>query len=880
MNIPKRPVLVALSALTISIIGVYCFLSFVIRSHRTEVEQQLHKLLGAEVSFAAIEAGLWDGFGFNVKEFRISDDPRFAATPFVKAEELRLGVSLWHLLVGRFVVNSLTFTRPELQIITNEDGLLNLTELTSRKEHLLLFPGQRIPGSEKKNAGLSLLITRLKLVDGRIDFIDRSISAPAELQIKKIDLDVGGLDVSARARLKLAASLDAAVGQDLRVEGEIGPPALGKNWAQQPMNLDMEFDSLYLPMIARAIPFFRDRIPREFDITGPMYFHTRMIGTLQQPRFTKITLKVPFLGSSEYNAVIEGKAELTQDRDWSDAPISGQLTLTAISLSQLRKLPHMRQILADDFATSGTIDVRSRFEGTWNNLRFGALLDADDSELQYPGRFEKRQGTPAQLKVQLTAHNTGYEIHPSELRLGKAKILVSGGLRASRGSRLSLALRTGKSPVTAADFLLVPSPFEAVRGNVEWDLLLERDLESIAGGWETRGVLSLEQVTLRHKVSGEPIDHLTGSVSFAGRRARAHNISFRLGSTPVSIALEVPDINSMRARYSLRADNVALTDLPLFPDPTGVMRDVLSSGELILSPGAQRLQGVLSSSTGTLHGVSYRDLQTDISWSPKGIRFTDLRTEAFNGELRGDGSWHVTGGQTWQLSIAPTIDALSLRELLTRLAPQIKERFDGELALRGEFGASAVADGALWETLTGSGVAVIRNGTIKDFNLMARLFYRMDSQEQTTTTQRIPQSFAAVLEREHTPVQEAKATFSVEAQRVRAQDFSLLTSEYAISGSGWVALDGTTAAKGVVVFSPTATRDLQREYGAIRYFRDRKGRLVLSFRVDGKLPNVRIRPENRALAQALRWGADDLSGRKGRGESTWLPDSLDRLLHR
>jgi hypothetical protein len=647
------------------------------------------------------------------------------------------------------------------------------------------------------------------------------------------------------------------------------------------VNLDMEFDSLYLPMLARAIPFFRDRIPREFDITGPMYFHTRVIGTLQQPRFTKITLKVPFLGSSEYNAVIEAKAELTQDRHWSDAPIAGQLTLTAISLSQVRKLPLMRQILTDDFATSGTINVRSRFEGTWNELRFGALLDADDSELQYPGRFEKRQGTPAQLKVQLTAHSAGYEIHPSELRMGGAKVLVSGGLRRSQGSRLSLALRTGKSPVTAADFLLAPSSFEAVGGNVEWDLVLERDLDSIASGWETRGVVSLEQVALRHKVSGEPIDRLTGSVSFDGRRARAHNISLRLGSTPVSIALEVADINSLRARYSLRSDNVALTDVPLFPDPTGVMRDVLSSGELILSPGAQRLQGVLSSSTGTLHGVSYRDLQTDISWSPRGIRFTGLRTEAFNGELRGDGSWHVTGGQTRQLSISPKIDALSLRELLTRLAPQIKERFDGELALRGDFEASALADGALWETLTGSGVAVIRNGTIKDFNLMARLFYRIDNQEQTTATnQRIPQSLAAVLEREDTPVQEAKATVSMVAQRVRAQDFSLLTSEYAISGAGWIALDGTTAGKGVVVFSPAATRDLQREYGAIRYFRDRKGRLVLSFRIDGKLPNIRIRPENRALAQALRWGADDLSGRKGRSESTWLPDSLDRLLHR
>jgi hypothetical protein len=99
-----------------------------------------------------------------------------------------------------------------------------------------------------------------------------------------------------------------------------------------------------------------------------------------------------------------------------------------------------------------------------------------------------------------------------------------------------------------------------------------------------------------------------------------------------------------------------------------------------------------------------------------------------------------------------------------------------------------------------------------------------------------------------------------------------------------VAFDGTTQWNGLLVFSPFVTRELQREYGAIRYFLDRKGRLAVSFRVDGKLPNVRIRPENRALSQALRWGTwqrgDDVPGREGRSGRTWLPESLDRLLHR
>jgi AsmA-like C-terminal region len=316
-----------------------------------------------------------------------------------------------------------------------------------------------------------------------------------------------------------------------------------------------------------------------------------------------------------------------------------------------------------------------------------------------------------------------------------------------------------------------------------------------------------------------------------------------------------------------------------------VMKNVFSHGELVLSDEVRRLQGVLTSSAGMLQGVAYRNLQTDITWSPAGVSFKDLRMGAFNGELRAGGSWNVTGGQTRELWLLPKIDALSLNEVLAQLAPRIKDRFAGQLDFRGEFAASARADGALRDTLKGSGTAVIRNGTIKDFNLLARLFYRSSGQGQNTnTTQRVSENLAAVLKREDTPVEELKATLTVEEQRVRTDNVSLVTAEYAISGVGWVGLDGTTQWNGLVVFSPAVSRELQREYGAIRYFLDRKGRLAISFRVDGKLPNVQIRPENRALAQALRWGTwqrgDDLTGRDGRGRRTWLPESLDRLLHR
>src|SRR4029450_14089294 len=87
-----------------------------------------------------LEASLWGGLGFSAKEFRIADDPRFAATPVIRAQELRLGASLLPLLLGKIVINSLTFQAPEFQIITDERGLLNLAELAGQKKENKTLP--------------------------------------------------------------------------------------------------------------------------------------------------------------------------------------------------------------------------------------------------------------------------------------------------------------------------------------------------------------------------------------------------------------------------------------------------------------------------------------------------------------------------------------------------------------------------------------------------------------------------------------------------------------------------------------------------------------------------------------------------------------------
>jgi uncharacterized protein YhdP len=112
MKSPQKLFAVSVAILAIVVVGLAQAYNILAARHRDQVQQELQKVLGKDVTFDSLEVTLLCGPGFVAKEFRIADDPRFAATPLVRARELILGISLWQLFFQRLVINSLTFNEP------------------------------------------------------------------------------------------------------------------------------------------------------------------------------------------------------------------------------------------------------------------------------------------------------------------------------------------------------------------------------------------------------------------------------------------------------------------------------------------------------------------------------------------------------------------------------------------------------------------------------------------------------------------------------------------------------------------------------------------------------------------------------------------------
>ena len=410
--------------------------------NREQLQQELQKFLGKEATFDRLEASLWGGIGFSAEEFRIADDPRFAATPIVRARELKLGLSFVQLVLGRIVVNSLTFQAPEFQIITDERGLINLSEFGVRKSDSKAFPTLRVPAPEKKLLSVSFLVSKITVKSGRVDFIDRSVKEPAEIRVKNVEMEVNGLNPSEKTRIKFAAAVTEGLGHDVRIEGEFGPLRQQQDWSQQPVELEMRFDSLSATLLARALPFLRDRIPRELEVTGPLSLQAKLGGTFNRPRITDIALKIPLFGSSNYNAILEGSVEIPEARPWAEAQLKGKLILNSINLTQLCNLPFLKQSLPSALTAVGSVNAYSQFEGTWANLRVGALIKGEKSEFRYGDWLRKPAGSTAELKAQISRRKNGLILHDSELNLGDSKMTLAGILEDAPEPHLQLKLRS------------------------------------------------------------------------------------------------------------------------------------------------------------------------------------------------------------------------------------------------------------------------------------------------------------------------------------------------------------------------------------------------------------------------------------------------------
>ena len=884
-----RKILVfTLAALAIVAGGLVLSIDIVANRQRESVQRELRKLLGKDVSFASLEVHLMGWPGFAAKDLRIDDDPRFAATPVIRARQLILGLSLRHLLwEGRVVIDSLRFSEPELQVITEETGLHNLAVLAQRSKIFAPFSKLRAPSS------VSFAIDSIRIDDGRVIYLDRSVKEPAELQLNHVDFKLGGLDPARTTRLRFAAGLVEGLGQDIHITGRLGGVRPGESWQARQMNLAIQLDSLHVPLVARAVAALREKIPRELDVTGPMSLQAKASGTLARPRLDNITLKAPLLGASEYNTTITGSVEFSESRSWEDAQLHGNLTIQPLDMVQLRKLRWFRQNFSTALATDGAIAIYSRFEGRWDTLRIGALVRGEKSQWRYKDWLHKPMDRPAEIRARVRRQKQQFVIAESEIVSGLNRIGFSGIVDAGDDAKLQLRLYNSDVPLSAWSDWLAPGAVVGIAGRTDFNIVIDRRTLPGPGNdeWSVRGYVTLRAGDFKHSPSGHRIDQVNATIRFDGQQAKLENVNFRLGASTLALDGVVPNIFEPSARYQLRSAQLNLADLPpLVTSPALELKNFSAKGTAQLRSGALVVDAAAFAAQGKLSDLEFRDLNAELAWSAAGLSFKKLSLRAFDGMVRADGYLANAGERGTSVQLSAQADSLEMRALSARLFPLLGERIEGQLTARGEFTVADASAGKAPIALKGSGAATMERGAIKDFNLIKQLLLRgSGTTVSANSTARLPPTFAKLAGSSDTVLDSLKVDFIFEPQRIRTDNLVVVTPDYTITGAGWIGFDRSTRWNGLIVLSPRLTQEAQRDFRVLRYLLDRRGRLAITFRIEGAIPNVRIRLENRGLAQFLRGGGPardpdrdrpSQPNQESRDDKSWLPNALERFLNR
>jgi hypothetical protein len=312
---------------------------------------------------------------------------------------------------------------------------------------------------------------------------------------------------------------------------------------------------------------------------------------------------------------------------------------------------------------------------------------------------------------------------------------------------------------------------------------------------------------------------------------------------------------------------------------------VLGQAEIYFEKNRWVLVGSVSAPQGALDDWPVRDLRADIALDPTGLTFRNFRAQMFNGRLRSEGFWPATGARAQAFQFTSQVDAVEVRALLAQVFPPLRDRFEGRLDVEGQFDVESRSSTGKKDTLKGSGEASLQKGTIKNFNLVSQLLLLgSGSAVSAAAMSRVPPGFAALFNRPDTPIDSLTANFTIDQKRILTENLVITTPDYTITGAGWVGFDRATRWNGLLVLSPRLTQEVQRDYRIIRYLLDRRGRLAIGFRIDGQIPKVTVRLDNRALAQALRTGTpprgEGQDGEAPKENKNWLPGALERFLKR
>ncbi len=312
-------------------------LNSLVRNNRQYLLDRASGSLGRDVAAQDIHIALGWGVTLEISGLQIADDPAFSQLPFLKAKQVSGKVELLPLLTGHVLITSLDLLNPEIRVLRDRTGRLNIATLGASRTASQAQPRAGHHGAPR--IPIDFLVQTFDIKNGEVTFQD---GASNPIHIGHVNLAISDMNPSRPFPVRLGL---AAMGgkQNFSLSGTVGP--LTHNGTIQvldvPVALNVIAGPIHLDRL-RDIPELKSRIPDKLSMPDPITVKVRIKGTPQAATFAASTdftpARIVYLGLFDKPAGTPFQISATGTRQGTAVDVSSAIVKLADLQARLSDL--------------------------------------------------------------------------------------------------------------------------------------------------------------------------------------------------------------------------------------------------------------------------------------------------------------------------------------------------------------------------------------------------------------------------------------------------------------------------------------------------------------------------------------------------------------
>ncbi len=846
-----RPILIALGvflAVAVLIVLIVPPLTGV-DAYRPQIEARLKQKLGREVKLGALKAHVIP-LSISIESMTIGESPRFPSShPFATASKVRAKLQLMPLLRRQLAVDSLSMSRPSIELIRDADGVWNFSTLGAG-------------GSGGSGAGSSYFLKNLKIDDGQVAVTDDWARKP-RVVYDHIDLNVSDFAPKSRFHVKLAAHLPGAGDQLAAFDGDVGPLPQG-NAAATPIDGRLWLKRVALSGFTRVMG---DTIPPGTDAlasgAADLKTENSILASKGSLRLENTTIRGNSLGYP-----IEARYDLRVDRRQGTVQIqSGDLKLGAMPVSIAGKIdtgktPKMLDVhlgikngaiveiarLAGSlgrgfhpkYLVKGNVMADVNARGAMNAPQLTGTVSARDVEVS-GGEIKQPVSVP---QITLRLAPDAIRSNPFTAQSGSTRLNVVFTLSqyASKNRNIDATLKTGGANI--AELLNMAKAYgvhavEGVGGNgsVSFNVHVQGPV-SEADKLVYNGSGQISGATISTPALTKPVVLRNAGIHFAQSAASLDNLDASLASTNLRGRLSVKNFAAPDLQFDLSADKVDTNELRQLPARRAspeAKRGAGAGGLLQRASGA----GNIAADTVVANATVINNLRSGVKLNQGVIELAPFTADVYDGKESGAVVLDVRPA-TPTCSVRARFSGVDTNKALSATT-SLKDKLYGSLSADSNLSFALAPGNELVRTLNGTVSFNVVNGRLKNINLLKEIG-------------RMGQFLGAPAQQgSDTELKKLAGTLHLKNGVASTDDLIAVLNEGSLSAKGAINLadqgiDMRVNAVLASAFSKSVGGTKIGGYLNTALAND-KGELVIPARVTGSLAKPTFTPDTAALAQ-------------------------------